>query len=677
MPDLPSSDILFGGDYNPEQWPETVWKEDMLLMREAGVNLVSIGIFSWAKLQSAPGVFHFEWMDRLMDLLAENGIWADLATATASPPAWLTCRHPEMLPTLQNGTRLSIGSRQHYNPSSQAYREACAELVRALALRYKDHPALAMWHINNEYACHVPADYGDETAAAFREWLRDRHGSLEKLNESWGTAFWSQHYYEWEEVLPPRATPTFANPGQCLDFQRFCSDALLECCLIEARILREITPSKPITTNSMEWFKPLDYRKWAQCLDFTCLDIYPQPTGPVQTPVKSFDMTRSWSDGKPWVIMEQVTTHVNWRQRNPTKPPGLMRLWSYQAIAHGADGICYFQWRQARAGAEKFHGSMVGHGEPSSQRCYQETKALGNELKGLGRIAGTTFHAEAAIFFDQENWWALEQGSKPNNDLTYVRGVENFHNALHALSIGTDFVFEDSDLSKYKLLFVPCLYMAKAGVAEKIGAFVEAGGTAVITYFSGIVDGNDHIHLGGYPAPFRSLLGLSVEEWAVPQDDLPFKVSVTRQPGLAASYNASFWAEVIRSEGAETMATFSEGYYAGLPAVTRHAFGKGCAWYLGTEFEQAFYNDLLKVLARETGLTPPLAVPAGVEVTRRSCEGKEFLFLLNQRNEAQSIDLNGLSGTEILANCQIAGSLELAPWGVAIIETAVGSESIE
>ena len=221
MTDFPSSHILFGGDYNPEQWPETVWKEDMLLMREAGVNLVSIGIFSWAKLQSAPGVFHFEWMDRLMDLLAENGIRADLATATASPPAWLTRRHPEMLPTLQNGTRLSIGSRQHYNPSSRAYREACAELVRELALRYKDHPALAMWHINNEYACHVPADYGDETAAAFREWLRDRHGSLEKLNESWGTAFWSQHYYEWEEVLPPRATPTFANPGHCLDFQRF------------------------------------------------------------------------------------------------------------------------------------------------------------------------------------------------------------------------------------------------------------------------------------------------------------------------------------------------------------------------------------------------------------------------------------------------------------------------
>jgi len=669
MPDLSLPHILFGGDYNPEQWPELVWKDDMRLMREAGVNLVSIGIFSWAKLQSAPGVFHFDWLDRLMDLLAESGIQADLATATASPPAWLVRRYPDILPVLANGTRLWPGARQHYNPSSRSYREACAELVGTLALRYKDHPALAMWHINNEYACHVPADYGDETAEAFRVWLRNRHGSLETLNEAWGTAFWSQHYYDWEEILPPRSAPTFPNPGQCLDFQRFCSDALLECCLIEARILREISPAKPITTNFMEWFKPLDYRKWAEWLDFTCLDIYPQPSGPVRAPVKSFDMTRSWRDGKPWIVMEQVTTHVNWRQRNPTKPPGLMRLWSYQAIAHGADGICYFQWRQARAGAEKFHGSIVGHGEPSSQRCFRETKTLGNELAKLGKIVGTTFQAEAAIYFDQENWWAVEQGSMPNNDLTYARGVENFHNALHALNAGTDFVYEDSSLAKYKVLLVPCLSMVKPGVAEKIEAFVEAGGIAVLTYFSGIVDGNDRIHLGGYPAPFRRLLGLSVEEWAVPPDDRPFKVSVERQPGLAEDYQASFWAEVIRSEGAETIATFTEGYYAGLPAATRHAFGKGFAWYLATEFEEAFYTDLLRVIARQAGLKPTLNVPAGVEAARRTGPGKDFLFLLNQRAEPVVVDLQEVSGMEMLTNRPVESTLNLPPYGVAIIES--------
>ncbi len=669
MSKFPPSHLFFGGDYNPEQWPESVWLEDMRLMRETGVNLVSIGIFSWAKLQSAPGVFHMEWLDRLMDLLAENGIQADLATATASPPAWLVKRHPEILPTLNNGTRLSQGSRQHYNPSSSAYRAACTELVTALATRYKDHPALAMWHINNEYACHVPADYGDETAAAWQDWLQQRYSSLDALNDAWGTAFWSQHYYHWDEILPPRAAPTFQNPGQCLDFQRFSSDALLECCLAEARILREITPAIPVTTNFMEWFKPLNYRKWARNLDFTCLDIYPEPTGSSRPLAQNADMTRSWKDGAPWLIMEQVTTHVNWRDRNATKSPGLMRLWSYQSIAHGADGICFFQWRQARAGAEKYHGSMIGHGDPASQRCFQEVKQLGNELQRLDSIAGTRFKAETAIIFDQDNWWALELPSKPNNDLKYNRAIENFYVALQHRNIATDFVFADSDLTGYKLLFVPCLYLVHAGVAEKIEAFVAGGGTVVFTYFSGIVDENDRVHLGGYPAPFRKLLGLTVEEWAVPPDERTNAVSLPDKDGFKERYTSSFWAEVIRTEGAEAVATFESEYYAGLPAITRHGFGKGEAWYLGTELEPGFYADLVKHLTGKTGVRAPLDVPADVEVTRRSGGGRDFLFLLNHRAEPVTVDLGGVRGRELITGLEAKGKWSLAALGVAVVES--------
>ncbi len=666
MPELPSTHLYFGGDYNPEQWPESVWLDDMRLMREAGVNLVSIGIFSWAKLQSAPGIFHLEWLDRLMDLLAKNGIQADLATATASPPPWLIKLHPEILPTLENGTRWSQGSRQHYNPSSSAYRDACVELVTALAARYKDHPALAMWHINNEYACHVPADYGDETAAAFREWLKARYGSLDTLNDSWGTAFWSQHYYEWDEILPPRAAPTFLNPGQSLDFQRFSSDALLECCLIEARILREISPDKPITTNFMEWVKALDYRKWAKAIDFACLDIYPEPTGSNRPLAQNADMTRSWLNGKPWLIMEQVTTHVNWRDQNATKAPGLMRLWSYQSIARGADGICFFQWRQARAGAEKFHGSMVGHGDPATQRCFQEVKQLGNELSKLSEIAGSRFMADAAIYFDQENWWALELPSKPNNSLKYNRAVENFYTALLNRNIATDFAFGDSDLSRYKLLIVPTLYLVKPGVAEQLEAYVAAGGIAVFTYFSGIVDEADRVLLGGYPAPFRKLLGLTVEEWAVPPDERTSTISSTVE-GFAKDYTSSFWAEVIRPEGAETIAVFDDDYYAGLPAVTRHRSGKGEAWYLGTELEPTFYDDLIRHLAEKTGVRPPLDVPQGVEVIRRRGEGKDFLFLLNHSEETATVDLTGVHGQELLTGRTAAGSWSLPARGVAIL----------
>jgi len=343
-----------------------------------------------------------------------------------------------------------------------------------------------------------------------------------------------------------------------------------------------------------------------------------------------------------------------------------MRLWSYQSIARGADGICFFQWRQARAGAEKFHGSMFGHGDPATQRCFQEVKQLGNELFGLTAIAGTRFVADAAIYFDQENWWALELPSKPNNNLKYNRAVENFYTALLNRNIATDFAFGDSDLSRYKLLFVPTLYLVKPGVAEQLEAYVAAGGISVFTYFNGIVDEADRVLLGGYPAPFRKLLGLSVEEWSVPPDDRTSTIS-SNVEGFAKTHTSSFWAEVIRPEGAEIIAVFDDDYYAGLPAVTRHRFGKGEAWYLGTELEPAFYDELICHLAKKAGVHPPLDVPQGVEVTRRRGEGKDFLFLLNHGSEAATIDLTDIHCQELLTGRTAAGLWSLPARGVAIL----------
>ena len=671
MPTLPTGRIFFGGDYNPEQWPESVWLEDMQLMREAGVNLVSIGIFSWARLQSGPDIFHWEWLDRLMDLLVENGISADLATATASPPAWLIKLHPEILPVKADGTIYSQGSRQHYNPSSSAYRVAIAELVTALATRYKDHPAMVMWHINNEYACHVAADFGEETATAFREWLQARYSTLDALNHAWGTSFWSQYYYDWQEVLPPRAAPTFSNPGQSLDFQHFSSDALLQCCKLEAEILREVTPNIPITNNFMGIFKPLDYRKWARELDFASHDVYPEPESAHRWNGQTCDFTRSLKDNAPWLVMEQVTTHVNWRPRNATKPPGVMRLWSYQAVARGADGICFFQWRQSRAGAEKFHGAMVGHGNPATQRCFQETKKLGNELALLSELTGTQFKAEVGIFFDWQNWWALELPSKPNAELTYYRGLENFHTPLLARNIATDFVFADSDLSKYRVIFIPTLYMVVPAVAEKLIAWVEAGGELVVTYFSGLVDENDSVHLGGYPGPLRKLLGLEVEEWAIPTEKMSNSITTTavgRTLGLAENYSTSFWSEVIRVEGAEVLATFDSDYFAGQPAITRHAYGKGHAWYIGTEPDAAYYEHLTQFLTNQANVRPAVVAPEGVEVCERhSSGGKGYVFLLNHTQEAVTINDATLAGCELLTKADIHGELTIAPRDVAIV----------
>jgi beta-galactosidase len=341
--------VIYGGDYNPEQWAEEVWDEDVRLMREAGVNLVSLGIFSWAKLEPRPGEYDFGWLDRIIGLLYENGVMVNFATATASPPPWLAKLHPESLPVTQNGVVLHPGARQHYCTSSAAYKERAAELVRRTTNRYKDHPALAMWHVNNEYGCHVAECYCDASAQHFREWLRARYGDLDILNEAWGTAFWSQRYGEWGEILPPRSAPTFANPTQQLDFRRFSSDALLELHEMEKEILREATPDVPITTNFMGFFKPVDYWKWAAREDLVADDSYPDPSDPEAHvgAAMSRDLMRSLGGGAPWVLMEQTTVRVNWRNRNVPKRPNEMRLWSYGAVARGAEGIMFFQWRQS------------------------------------------------------------------------------------------------------------------------------------------------------------------------------------------------------------------------------------------------------------------------------------------------------------------------------------------
>src|SRR5437868_131746 len=411
LPTLPH--IIYGGDYNPDQWPEETWAEDVRLMQEAGVNLVSLAIFAWSRIQPDRDSWDFDWLDRIISMLYEGGVRVNLATATASPPPWLSHAHPEMLPVLADGTRLWHGARQHYCPSSPVYRVAARRLVEAMAERYGHHPALAMWHVGNEFGCHVPACYCDVSAQGFRAWLKERYGSIDDLNRAWGTDFWSQRYSDWEEIIPPRRTPTWPNPSQQLDYMRFSSDALLECYELEHKVLSRLTPDIPVTTNFMSFFKPLDYWKWAKNEDVVSNDSYPDPSDPESSMKAAMagDLMRSLGGGRPWILMEQTTNRVNWREVNAPKPPGLMRLWSYQALARGADGVMFFQWRQSRAGAEKFHSAMVPHGPVESSPAWHEVVRLGKELRGLDIVGDTRAHAEVAILFDWESWWGLDRKS--------------------------------------------------------------------------------------------------------------------------------------------------------------------------------------------------------------------------------------------------------------------------
>ena len=657
--------VLYGGDYNPEQWPEEVWHEDVSLMREAGVNLVSLGIFSWAKLEPRPGEYDFEWLDRVVDLLYEGGVMVDLATATASPPPWLAKLHPESLPVTKEGVTLYPGARQHYCPSSAAYRERAAELVRRIAGRYRDHPALAMWHVNNEYGCHVPECYCDASAAHFREWLKERYGELGKLNEAWGTAFWSQRYSEWDEILPPRAAPTFANPTQQLDFRRFSSDALLECFELEKEILREATPDVPITTNFMGFFKPVDYWKWAEREDVVSHDLYPDPADPEAhvRAAMTYDLMRSLGGGRPWVLMEQATVKVNWRERNVPKKPGQMRLWSHGAVAHGADGIMFFQWRASKAGAEKFHSAMVPHVKPEDSRSWREVKQLGAELEKLDRLLGARGAAQVAILLDWESWWALELDSRPSTAVRMLDGVYSFYKPLFEANVPVDFAHPEADLSQYRVVIAPNLYLVSDRAALNIKDFVAGGGTLVMSFFSGIVDENEHIRLGGYPAPFRELLGLFVEDF------VPFAAGEANRivASDGTSYSCDLWADLVHLEGAEPIASYERGFYAGTPALTRHASGGGTVYYLGTRPEERYTKEMLAATCREAGVEAPLEAPPGVEVVRRKTGGAFFLFVLNHGDETAEVQLPK-PARDLLTGAEHGGEFTLEPLGVAVLE---------
>jgi beta-galactosidase len=656
--------LLYGGDYNPDQWPEEVWTEDVRLMGEAGVNLVSLGIFSWSRLQPREDAWDFDWLDRVMNLLHEGGVGVDLATATASPPPWLSHAHREMLPVLADGVRLWPGGRQHYCPSSPVYRSAAARLVEALATRYAAHPALAMWHVGNEFGCHVAACYCDVSAEAFRAWLRARYGTVDELNRAWGTDFWSQRYSAWEEILPPRRTPTWPNPGQQLDFMRFSSDELLECYEGERAILAQNSPGIPITTNFMQFFKPLDYWKWAGREDIVSDDVYQDPLDPHagMGAAMAGDLMRSLGGGRPWVLMEQTTNRVNWRDINAAKAPGRMRLWSFQAVAHGADGVMFFQWRQSRAGAEKHHSAMVPHGRVETSPTWHEVVRLGAELKKLDDVCGTRVPAEVAIVFDWDSWWALELPSKPSAFVRALDQARAYYRHFFEANVATDFAPSVRDLSEYKLVLVPNQYLVSDETATNLNRYVSGGGTLVMSCFSGIVDEREHIRLGGYPAPFAEMLGLRVEDFMPlgAGDGIPIRFGDGREA------RGGIWSELIRPGTAEVVATFDSGNLKGQPAVTRNQFGKGSATYVGTLLDEHAMGSVLKGAWTQAGVTNVAQAPAGVEMVRRQGAGHSFLFVLNHQDAEAHV--NAGQGVDLISGDSVGpDGLVLPAYGVAVI----------
>ncbi|HEU4328662.1 MAG TPA: beta-galactosidase, partial [Roseiflexaceae bacterium] len=434
--------IWHGGDYNPEQWPQEVWDEDMALMRAAHFKVATVGVFSWVSLQPAEDRFTFDWLDRVMERLAASDRLVCLATPSAAQPAWMSRAYPDVLRADEYGRRVHHGGRTNYCPNSPSYRRLAVDMARRLAERYGGSEHLVLWHISNEYA--TPC-YCETCAAAFRVWLQRRYsGGLDELNARYWTRFWSHTYTDWEQIEPPYADGERLTHGLTIDYRRFQSDAMLECFRLERDAVRAVTPDIPITTNMMGTFPHLDYRAWAREVDVVSWDCYPWPGADPADIAFLHDLNRGLRDGQPFMLIEQTPSSQNWQPVNALKRPGVLRLWSYLAVAHGAESVMYFQWRRSRGGCEKFHGAVVEHSGRSDTRVFREVSALGAELERLGDLTvGAATPARAAVLFDWNNWWAIDSAVGPINPKDYVGTVRKHYRALWQHNIPVDVVFSD------------------------------------------------------------------------------------------------------------------------------------------------------------------------------------------------------------------------------------------
>ena len=695
--------LAYGGDYNPEQWPEETRFEDIELMTESQVNLVSVGIFSWAMLEPREGEYDWRWLDETLDRLAAAGVYAALATATASPPPWLTHKHPEILPETAEGVTLWPGARQAYSVSNPVFRDYALRMTRAMAERYADHPAVALWHVDNELGCHNAHDFSDDAARAFRRWLESRYGTVEALNEAWGTAFWSQRYSSFEEVLPPRKAPMFVNPSQKLDFYRYSSDELLGYFRDMKAILRQVTPQIPVTTNFMctTRSKNMDYFAWADEMDVIATDHYTIADDPQRHIELAFsaDLTRGVARGKPWMLMEHSTSAVNWQPRNHTKPTDEMLRDSLGKVARGADAVMFFQWRQSKAGAEKYHSAMVPHAGRDTD-VYRGTVRLGEALSRLRPVQGTQVTAEVALLFDYEAWWGAELDSHPTNDLSYPEEVLRWYRGLWGSGVTVDVVHPSQDLSGYRAVVVPGLYLADDDAAQNVRSAAEGGASVLITFFSGIVDEHDTIRLGGYPGAFREMLGIRTEEFWPLQDgeeivlddgtraDLWSEKIHVEDSGAGraealrrfASLGAAGEAEAAGADGSAevgesvtvTPSSAPAGSFAleGWPAVTRNEFGSGAAWYVGTRPDDEGVSAIIHELLVEAGVAPEQEdAPEGLDVVRRRARtgqaAESFMFALNHTGQDVRIKVKG---QELLTGEKVRGKLTVPAGEVRVVQ---------
>lgn len=666
----------YGGDYNPEQWDEEIWKEDMRILRKGHVDVVTLNVFNWAMLQPDEETYDFSALDDTIKRVTEAGMNIVMATATAAMPAWMARKHPDILRTEWSGMRRKFGGRHNCCPNSETMKKYSPALVERLAERYKDQKNIIAWHVSNEYSGRC---YCENCEAAFRVWLKEKYKTLDELNSQWCTNFWGHTFYDWEDIVAPNslseefgddmwhARTTFQ--GISLDYARFSSDSLLASYKAECEAIRKYIPDAQITTNLMGTCKDLDYQKWAKYMDFASQDNYPEDGEPIAVTAMKLDLIRSLKQGQPYWLMEQTPSVSNWHINCSVKRPGVMRLLSYQAIAHGADSCMFFQMRRSRGACEKYHGAIIDHVGHEDTRVFREIEALGLELEKIGdQTLGARAPKEAAIIFDWDNWWAVEYSAGPSGRLEYLKETGKYYEALHRMGVSTDLVSVDDDLSEYSVVFAPLLYMVKPGVRERLTEYVKNGGHLFISFFSGYVNENDRVTIGGYPGELGELTGVWVEEIdALPED------GCNHFTYCGQKYNANLACDIIHAkEGTEVLAVYEDDFYANTPVITRNSLvGMGETYYIGTSPDVSFIIDLcMKTGVLNVSSCDIKTDALYVEKTVRKSEEGTFTFLLNHTKDIQSVTCDSNSVDILTDKTYNSGEcVELSPLGVAILRS--------
>ncbi|QGQ96029.1 beta-galactosidase [Paenibacillus psychroresistens] len=674
--------FMHGADYNPDQWlhDPNIFAEDIRLMKLAHCNVMAVGIFSWASIEPEEGSFHFVWLDHVLDTFAENGIYAWLATPSGARPAWMSQQYPEVLRVGANRQRNLFGQRHNHCYTSPVYREKVTIMNSKLAERYTSHPALLGWHISNEFGGECHCDY---CQAAFRQWVKQKYITLEALNQAWWTTFWSHTYTDWSQVESPAPHGESAVHGMNLDWKRFVTDQTIDFYMHEIAPLKSANPELPCTTNMMDLFYDLDYRKLAEVVDVISWDAYPtwheaDSEGNIASWFAfNHDLFRSLKR-KPFMLMESTPSLTNWQPVSKLKRPGMHRLSSLQAVAHGSDTVQYFQWRKSRGSSEKFHGAVVDHIGHEHTRVFNDVASLGQTLAGLTEIIGTPVPAETAILFDWDNRWAINDSQGPRNKgIHYEQTVMQHYRALWELGVPTDIIGSGDELSSYKLLLIPMAYLLREEMGLKIERFVANGGTIVVTYWSGIVNENDLCYLTGFPGPLRKTLGIWAEEIEGLHDHDRNGIVLTEgnELELTGTYEVHEICELIHAEGADVLAVYSDDFYAGRPALTVNAFGQGKAYYLAARVSEAhFYERFYSRLVSDTGLKRVIDadLPDGVTAQLRSDGEIDYVFILNFSGLATVISLDNHPYVDIETNEAVSGELALSQYGVRILKRASG-----